>query len=78
MRDLSKIEFSGEFSKLIKRLFISSNFENNKENLVKEGHYWISENDKHYSTLGSIASYKMSFIKNESTLLSVYVSNKNK
>lgn len=52
---------------------ISSNFENNKENLVKEGHYWINENDKHYSTLGSIASYKMSFIKNESTLCVGYL-----
>lgn len=43
----------------------SSHFEHNKENLIREGHYWISENDKRFSILGSIASYKMTYIKNE-------------
>ena len=52
---------------------LSSHFENNKENLVKEGHYWISENDKRYSTLGSIASYKMTFMKNETILCVGYL-----
>lgn len=51
----------------------SSHFENNKENLVKEGHYWISENDKRYPFLGSIASYKMTFMKNETILCVGYL-----
>ena len=46
----------------------SSHFEHDKENLIREGHYWISENDKRFSILGSIASYKMSYIKNETNL----------
>lgn len=46
---------------------LSSYFQNNKEILVKNGNYWISEGDKRYSALGSIASYKISFIKNDST-----------
>lgn len=44
---------------------ISSHFEHDKENLMREGHYWISENDKRFPILGSIASYKMTFIKDE-------------
>ena len=53
---------------------LSSHFEHDKEKLVREGHYWISENDKRYPTrLGSIASYKMSFIKNEATLCVGYL-----
>lgn len=51
----------------------SSHFEYDKEKLVREGHYWISENDKRFSILGSIASYKMSFIKNETTLCIGYL-----
>lgn len=51
----------------------STHFEHNKERLVREGHYWISESDKRFSILGSIASYKMSFIKNEITLVVGYI-----
>lgn len=51
----------------------SSHFENNKDKLVREGHYWISENDKRFSILGSIASFKMSFIKNETTFCVGYL-----
>lgn len=51
----------------------SSHFEHDKDKLVREGHYWISENDKRFSILGSIASYKMSFIKNEASLCVGYL-----
>ena len=51
----------------------SAHFEHDKGNLVLEGNYWISENDKRFSVLGSIASYKMSFIKNEEYLCIGYM-----
>ena len=51
----------------------SSHFEHDKDKLVREGNYWISENDKRFSILGSIASYKMSFIKNETALCVGYL-----
>lgn len=51
----------------------SSHFEHDKENLVRNGCYWLSENDKRFPILGSIASYKMSFIKNETILCTGYI-----
>jgi len=64
--------FHSYFNYIITNNF-SSHFENDKENLVKEGHYWISENDKRFSSLGSIASYRMTFMKNETILCIGYL-----
>lgn len=55
------------FNYIVKNGF-TSHFEHDKEKLVKENHYFISEHDQHSSVLGSIASYKISFMKNETTL----------
>lgn len=51
----------------------TSHFEHDKEKLVKENHYFISEHDQHSSELGSIASYKISFMKNETILCIGYL-----
>ena len=60
-------EYSNSYFHFLVTNNIASYFENSKEELIKKGNYWISEGDKRYSTLGSIASYKISFIKNDVT-----------
>ncbi len=60
------------FNYIVKNGF-TSHFEHDKEKLVKENHYFISEHDQHSSVLGSIASYKISFMKNETTLCIGYL-----
>lgn len=51
----------------------TKHFEHDKENLVKSGDYWLSDHDNSFHILGSIASYKMSFIKNETTFCVGYL-----
>ncbi len=60
------------FSYIISNNF-SAHFEHDKEKLIREGHYWLSENDKRFSIFGSIASYKMSYIKYETPLCVAYI-----
>lgn len=52
---------------------LSSHFENDKEQLIKEGNYWISEGDMRFSRFGSIASYKISFNRNDQILCVGYL-----
>lgn len=52
---------------------LSSHFENDKEKLVKKGNYWISEGDMRFSQFGSIASYKISFNRNDQALCIGYL-----
>ena len=66
-------EYSHSYFNYIITNNFSSHFEYDKEKLVREGHYWISESDKRFPILGSIASYKMSFMKNETTLAIGYI-----
>lgn len=52
---------------------LSSHFENDKEQLIKTGNYWISEGDMRFSKFGSIASYKISFNRNDQVLCTAYL-----
>lgn len=52
---------------------ISAHFENDKEKLIKSGNYWISEGDMRFSQFGSIASYKITFNRNDEILCVGYM-----